>query len=46
MTRIARLFEDLKRRRRCGMIAYITAGDPSPEATPRSSKLWSAAAQA
>ena len=34
MTRIARLFETLKREHRCGMIAYLTAGDPSPEATP------------
>jgi tryptophan synthase alpha chain len=34
VTRIARLFETLKRERRCGMIAYLTAGDPSPQATP------------
>lgn len=34
MTRIARLFESLKRENRCGIIAYLTAGDPSPEATP------------
>jgi tryptophan synthase alpha chain len=34
MTRIARLFERLKTERRCGMIAYLTAGDPSPAATP------------
>lgn len=39
MTRIAQLFERLRRQRlsgerRCGMIAYLTAGDPTPEATP------------
>lgn len=34
MTRIGRLFEDLKAEKRCGMIAYLTAGHPSPEATP------------
>ncbi len=34
MTRIGRLFETLKQQQRCGMIAYLTAGDPSPEATP------------
>src|ERR1700733_14683188 len=34
MTRIARLFETLKREHRCGMIAYLTAGGPSPEGTP------------
>ena len=34
MTRISWLFETLKREHRCGMIAYLTAGDPSPEATP------------
>jgi tryptophan synthase alpha chain len=34
VTRIARLFETLKRENRCGIIAYLTAGDPSPEATP------------
>jgi tryptophan synthase alpha chain len=33
-TRIARLFESLKRDGRKGLIAYITAGDPSPERTP------------
>lgn len=32
-TRIGKLFEKLKREERCGMIAYLTAGDPSPEAT-------------
>ena len=34
MSRIGRLFETLKQQRRCGMIAYLTAGDPTPEATP------------
>jgi tryptophan synthase alpha chain len=34
VTRIGRLFEQLKREHRCGMIAYLTAGDPNPEATP------------
>lgn len=34
MTRIGRLFETLKRQQRCGMIAYLTAGDPHPDATP------------
>ena len=34
MTRIGRLFESLKRDGRKGLIAYITAGDPSPERTP------------
>ncbi|HYA16171.1 MAG TPA: tryptophan synthase subunit alpha [Bryobacteraceae bacterium] len=33
-TRITRLFETLKRQKRCGMIAYLTAGDPSPVVTP------------
>lgn len=33
-TRIGRLFETLKQQGRCGMIAYLTAGDPSPETTP------------
>jgi len=34
MTRIGQLFERLKREKRCGMVAYLTAGDPTPEATP------------
>ena len=34
MSRIATLFETLKQQRRCGMIAYLTAGDPTPDATP------------
>ena len=33
-TRISRLFERLRAARRAGLIGYITAGDPSPEATP------------
>jgi tryptophan synthase alpha chain len=34
MTRISRLFEGLKNEGRPALIAYITAGDPSPEKTP------------
>jgi len=34
MTRIAGLFQNLKRDGRKGLIAYITAGDPSPDRTP------------
>lgn len=34
MTRIGRLFEDLKRDGRKGLIAYLTAGDPAPDRTP------------
>lgn len=34
MSRIAQLFENLKRDGRKALIAYITAGDPSPERTP------------
>lgn len=34
MTRIGRLFEHLKQEHRKGLIAYLTAGDPSPERTP------------
>ncbi len=34
MTRIGKLFETLKAEKRCGMIAYLTAGDPTPDATP------------
>jgi tryptophan synthase alpha chain len=33
-TRIARLFAGLKQNGRKGLIAYVTAGDPSPERTP------------
>jgi tryptophan synthase alpha chain len=34
MTRIGRMFECLGKERRKGLIAYLTAGDPSPERTP------------
>ena len=34
MTRIGRTFEALKRDGRKGLIAYLTAGDPTPERTP------------
>lgn len=34
MTRIGRMFESLKREGRKGFIAYLTAGDPSPDRTP------------
>src|SRR4051794_43202 len=34
MTRITQLFDRLKNEGRTGMVAYLTAGDPSPEATP------------
>ena len=34
MTRIGQLFERLRGEKRCGMIAYLTAGDPTPDATP------------
>jgi tryptophan synthase alpha chain len=34
MTRIGRLFEGLKRENRKGLIAYLTAGDPTPARTP------------
>lgn len=33
-TRIAELFDRLREQRRPGLIAYLTAGDPSPEHTP------------
>src|SRR5579884_931610 len=33
-TRIARLFDSLKAQERTGLVAYITAGDPTPEQTP------------
>ena len=33
-TRIQQLFENLKGRRRAALIAYLTAGDPTPERTP------------
>src|SRR5258707_8447176 len=34
MTRISRLFATLKQNNRKGLIAYLTAGDPTPERTP------------
>jgi tryptophan synthase alpha chain len=34
MSRIGQLFERLKRENRKGLIAYLTAGDPSPDRTP------------
>src|ERR1041385_8879163 len=34
VTRIARLFEDLRRDGRKGLIAYLTTGDPTPDRTP------------
>lgn len=34
MTRIGKLFQSLKQQNRKGLIAYITAGDPTPERTP------------
>jgi tryptophan synthase alpha chain len=34
MTRIGRLFDNLKRGGRKGLIAYLTVGDPSPDETP------------
>lgn len=33
MTRISRLFDGLRREDRRGLIAYVTAGDPSPDQT-------------
>src|SRR3954469_20355175 len=33
MSRIGRMFEDLKRDGRKGLLAYLTAGDPSPDRT-------------
>jgi tryptophan synthase alpha chain len=33
-TRISRLFDRLRANGRAGLIGYITAGDPTPEATP------------
>src|SRR6187200_3246229 len=34
MSRIGKLFEDLKRDGRRGLVAYLTAGDPHPDRTP------------
>lgn len=33
-TRISKLFETMRREGRKGLVAYITAGDPTPERTP------------
>src|SRR5690242_15421460 len=33
-TRIAGLFQKLKQENRAGLLAYLTAGDPTPELTP------------
>src|SRR3954453_15603744 len=33
-SRISGLFERLKQENRAGLVAYLTAGDPSPERTP------------
>src|SRR5215471_4138150 len=35
MTRIGRLFQRLKQENRKALIAYLTAGDPTPTHTPR-----------
>ena len=35
MNRVEALFRDLKRERRCGLIAYVTCGDPDVETTVR-----------
>jgi len=35
VTRIGQLFARLKKEGRCGMVAYLTAGDPTPDATPK-----------
>lgn len=35
MTRITQLFDRLKSEGRTGMVAYLTAGHPTPEATPQ-----------
>jgi len=35
VTRIGRLFRGLRTEGKTGLVAYLTAGDPSPEATPR-----------
>ena len=34
MTRIGRLFQGLKQEHRKALVAYLTAGDPSPAHTP------------
>jgi tryptophan synthase alpha chain len=34
MNRIKRLFDGLSAQKRCGVVAYVTCGDPTKEATP------------
>ena len=34
MNRVDRLFKQLRREQRCGLIAYVTCGDPDPATTP------------
>lgn len=33
LNRVERLFKSLRKARRCGLIAYVTCGDPDPETT-------------
>ena len=35
MNRVKRLFKNLRTENRCGVIAYVTCGDPDPATTPR-----------
>jgi len=35
MNRVKRLFKHLRSEQRCGVIAYVTCGDPTPALTPR-----------
>ena len=35
MTRVSALFKRLRKEKRCGLIAYVTCGDPNPDATIR-----------
>ena len=35
MNRVEQRFRELRRSRRCGLVAYLTCGDPSLEATPK-----------
>jgi tryptophan synthase alpha chain len=35
LNRVDALFRRLRREKRCGLIAYVTCGDPDPSATPR-----------
>ena len=45
MTRIGRMFEERKRAGRKSLIAYLTAGDPSPDRTPALVEACCAAAR-